>query len=598
MSNRMGSDTPLDELPKESHGGVSGTVTTAGTQLTPQNIREMFLKTLREGVEKYFSLLGFGDGASLYREALKFAAITYDNVVTGLVPTLAGQAKLPPAEQVTDTDFVEKTTEELKFNTNILGREAEVHYLEYKEAWDNPQGEVRASGSQPLSQTEYLNQYHQRARVKLAGSWAEPAAAVVRLLQLIQSSEGTSFLDEMKSKTAKRMGRDITGRLAYHLMNVSPKEHAEQLLGLDVKEGVGKQRGTARLGLDIGDSFSNAACHNDAQKMIDLMSQRLVVKQSGTVGTNDVGKVVELITTSLDSLQDKRKLLKLTNFANHSVVYLIGPAWLHKYETIASQDSNTIVYNDILKDIVTESEPIDSRRLREVLHSGVSAITSGGKNELIWEIHEATTLERFRERVEDLLRQGTTEISIGLAFAAHEKAREVRERGFGSMHGLDLDHYQNLHIPLTSLASPGGSVLLYEYSDNLLSNPLNLTPGAFYRMNAQGRWAKVSCAGVGNPQHFPEWMTPCGGFVLIELAGSYSRPQLRDVRPKEGEICVTMQTFVFQVLKRLDLRLVLTKPQSADYPKDYGEFTIVCDPFWETGGLGRKIIYKPKQATQ
>src|SRR5260370_11739039 len=381
-------------------------------ELTPQNVKELFTMALREGVQKYatsLSHLGLTDEKGIYREALKFAEITYNNVVRSMRKMLSNlegedEVKFPTAFELNTTEDVEKFFQAIVENEKILGEQAEEDMG--KEVWRDE---------------KYLKDYYRRARIKMAGSWAEPASAVVKFKNLIYAATNPTLQQQVRAQAAQQEGRDIPGRLAYYLMNTPVDGIGPKLVGFDLKEGAGKQRGMAQLGYDIEEAFSDAACHNDARQMCDLMSHHLVTQGKNVVNNQQiVVETTQTILSQINSCSGSRKVWKLTNFANHSTVYLISEKKGTKYESIASQNSTTILYNDLIR------YPINEIDLEPMVAAGVKAIAPGGANELEWEVHEATSLEMLKARLKTRLRDGTTELSIGLAIAALEKIEEVK----------------------------------------------------------------------------------------------------------------------------------------------------------------------------
>jgi hypothetical protein len=614
-----------------------------GTDLSPENVKELFTKAMRAGVAKYAKVANLTNEKDVYGEALKFALITYDNVVAGLNPSLEGVIQFPRAEEITGTEYIEALSAAIKNNQAIRGEGWQEHYEEYRKSSSAQQGQAQgisaeepkaaveanpdiggagfeehhaahlASSStqqgqaQGISAEESLKKFSAGARSKIAGSWAGAAATVVRLRELLAAANRPSHSQALLAATAAREGRDVPGRLAYRLVNAQPEGIADALLGNDPKEGAGTQRGTGQLGLDIANAFTDAACHNDARQMSDLMSQKLFAKGSMVVGDERaIQQSIQKILVAIDQCPGARQVLKLTNFANHSALYLVGDKQATKYESIAGTDSNTILYNHLIRYDVTRSQ------LKPTLDAGARAIAAGGEKILRWEVHQATTLEQLRARVEERLRRGTTEVTLGLALAAHEKQQEVETRGdeaaYGdaaahdddapqgddAAHGLDLARYKNLAIPRQLINTDAkSSVTLYNLSDT--KTPGQLVPDAQYRMNARGRWMLVTYIGTMDAEGLPDWMNPCEQFHLEEVGGRFERPQLRALR--QGEQITSVLQFVMQVTRQRDLLGPLSQPSSADYPKRYGDFVIVEDPFWETGGASRRIIYKNEKTS-
>ena len=545
------------------------------TVLTPQNVKELFTITLRGGVQKYsrcLSYLGFMDEKGFYEEALLFALLAYNNMVSSMRKMLSylqgvDEVKFPTVLELNTLEDVDKFYQAIVANEKILGEQAEEHM------------------STDLSRDEkYLKEYYQRARIRMAGSWAEPASAVVKFKTLVSAATAPSLQQQVLARTAQQEGRDLPGRLAYYLMNTPVTAIASKLVGYDIKEGAGKLRGMAQLGYDIDSAFSDAACHNDARQMCDLLSHHLVSSGKVKVNTPQAeGETIQTILLQIKSCPGSRKVWKITNFANHSAVYLISQTKGTKYESIASPNSTTIMYNDLIR------YPVNEIDLEPMVAAGVKAIGPGGAQEIEWEVHEATSLEVLQERLNRRLRDGTTELSMGITIAALEKIEEVKALGGQAK---ELEKYKLILIPFGVInQGQDERVSLYNYNNALKPSPEFLMEGQSYRMNAQGRWIRVIYKGPAASVDLPTWMNPCCWFQVEAISINYEKPQLRE--PGQGEKKTNMSTFIFQVLGLKSGWQALANPKGADYPKVYGKYEIVEDPFWDKG-LNRFIIYREK----
>jgi hypothetical protein len=564
-----------------SGGSNSGEITISiTTPLTPENIKELFTSALRHDVPLYIQQLGFNNEQFFYAEALKFAQITYDNVVSSLSQGQAQRIVFPPSEKLEDTASVEDFFQAILKNEAIVSQDINDHLETHTTTLSSDQLKI------------YEADQHQRARMKLAGSWAEPARAVVALKEAYRIATNPTHTEAIRARSAQKEGRDLAGRIAYYLMNVPVSTIAEGLVGFEEQEGAGKQRGMAQFGLNIINAFSDAACHNDARQMCDLLSESLFYKETKAITKpEDVGDLYATMLLQIKTCPGVRQVLKISNFANHSVVYLLNKqiGKCTKYESIASPDSTTILYNDLIRLDASETD------LEGGLKADLSGLSQGGVNpSLEWEIHEATSLETLRTRLYKRLRAATTDISSSLTLAASNKLKEVNVRGDEHTHGLTFDVYKHLYLPLETINSGGeGEIILCNYTDKERSVPGALIQGATYRLGAQKQWMRVVFVAPVND--LPSWMSPCEHFLVQDVHTTYQKPQLRDLDAKAGELQSTIMQFVMQVAKNPKLLASLTKPANANYDKDFGDFEIVEDPFWETGVANRLIIYRKKK---
>jgi hypothetical protein len=542
-----------------------------GTGLTGTSIRDAFTEPMRAGVGKFTDqLLHPGAGKhkeekALYAEGLKHATLAYDAILGTTQSTLSPGLALPPAGEIT-RENIQTIYEAIKADTGIKGEGEDMHL------------ETDRSRDEGYSLT-----YQHNAREKIAGVWAEAARSVLRIRGLLHEVTTPNLQFEIRAAKAKAQGRDLKGRMAYHLMNFEPGTIAEGLIGNDPKEGPGKLKGMGQLSIDMADAFSNAACHNDARQFIDILSHRLFYKEERVITASNKEATKKDILGQLDACRGERKLLKLTNFSNHSVVYLVGDGKAAAYESIATPDSTTILYNELIQGAITETDA------KPRITAGIDHIaTTVDGSKLVWEVHETTNAEQLKQRVEGRLRRGATAMGIATTLAARE-AKQTEEDGDLPDHGFDLELHKVISVPASMLNQEAGkeSVMLFNYSDGAKQGAP--TAQATYRLSVQDRWLKVIFNGVSSEENIPKWMRPCMLFEVVEVSGSYAGPQLR--APMAGETATTFMQFIMQVAKKHDQ---LRAPGSFEHrviEGDGARFTVTADPFWPNGGFSRRILY-------
>ena len=186
---------PSQSQPQKGSQPISSQPLSSATVLTPQNVKELFTITLRGGVQKYagcLSYLGFMDEKGFYGEALLFAALAYNNVVSSMRKMLSylqgvDEVKFPTVLELNALEDVEKFYQAIVANEKILGEQAEEHMA-----------------TDPSRDERYLKEYYQRARIRMAGSWAEPASAVVKFKALVSAATSPTLQQQALARTAQQ----------------------------------------------------------------------------------------------------------------------------------------------------------------------------------------------------------------------------------------------------------------------------------------------------------------------------------------------------------------------------------------------------------
>lgn len=552
--------------------------------VSPVALQQSFGKCLRGETQKLAKFLSIPTAKELYQEALAFAKIRYTDRMEATSALLADfndgeQYPLPTADEIVDQIVINETYQRILNDERIVETQLEMHLAERP----NLVGSER---------DEYIAELNRNARLKNAGNWAASASSLLKPTLLLEQEQSQGTMHLVKQASEKKQGRDAPGRLAYMLMNIEPRDMIFFLLEQDLKQGDASLTGIAKLGVAIADAFTDTACHKDARKMTDLLSQEILAKQTEVVGPDNLAEVMAAISSDLSSCSGTIKVLKLSNYENHSVVYLVDESQDQAilYESIAANDSQAILFNDLITGGSTPG-PIKNAiaKVKDI------AGKDGGKVE--WEVHKAVDLDTVQSRMEKQLRNGATAMTLCLAVSAHETKDDYKEAMGGEDAPADfMDRYEKISLPLAFLTeepSDGGpldigSVRLYEYTGlGQVSVP---QLGAIYRMNAIGKWFKVQVVKATGAEA-PAWLGDALDLKILDISDGFQNAQLRD--PIEPEKSTTVNVFVFQITRKLDSRSVLFNPANADYEKTHGAFVIVEDPFWATGGPNRKIIYRP-----
>ena len=344
--------------------------------------------------------------------------------------------------------------------------------------------------------------------------------------------------------------------------------------GRDPIEGVEALTGPLKLVLEMAEVFSVAACHKDADQMMRLMSDRLIVKgvvtleasQGAGIG-EDQERLTQVVMTAVAACPTKMCVLKLTNETNHSAVYLIedvnvpgesADSWRKikgstKYETTAGPDSDAILYNDLIRSAVSPAEA------RKDIAAGIKhvAATYQGAATVRWEVHTATSSTEMERRVDTHLRKGATAFSVGVGVAGHEqRAREAlidsSTRGKASsmppvaeeelLVGSSTPGRASSMPPvaeeelLVGSSTPGKASFMLPVAEidegkQIRICPMrseesvaarDLRPGTDYRVQYRDRWMKASLTRMAENL---TWFGPAAKFRIEAIGPQFARPE-------------------------------------------------------------------------
>jgi hypothetical protein len=471
-------------------------------QITPAplnstDIRTEFTTRLRDGVQLVMSYHGFTNEGAILKLAFEPAARAYIQFCQQ-----SPYAKLlPNIEEITSQEAIIQHYERLRKEQAIVSSDVDEHLKEHSAKFENSEAKAK-----------YIQDQHERARSKAAGTWAEIAQAYFSVYSKLSTL----------SQTEVEEGRGSAGRLAYMLMTVSAKDLFEGLVGgTDIKEGVKERTGVVKLVQDIADVFSSAACHKDAEQMMLLMAGRLFVKgEAALKGPDDVPPLLMTIMSALGSCPGERCVLKLTNEQNHSAVYLVGEQTKDKqatrggarYHTIAGQDSEDILYNQLVESTT------HIRELGQLVKNGLDTIAKAymGPATLKWEVHTATDLKTMFNRVDTRLREGESALSVGLGVAEFER------RGRDKMLGNLVKETDSVFLlPVDEIeAATHAQVHLLRFARPLKIGDLKI--GEEYRVFYRGRWIKARFMGLR--KDVPKWSGTAAAFLILDTGEKFAKP--------------------------------------------------------------------------
>jgi hypothetical protein len=378
-----------------------------------------------------------------------------------------------------------------------------------------------------LNESDYISDQHKRARIKVAGTWAEAARAYfeinARLQRWVQEPEDRD--DDAED------GRDATGRLGYRLMTGSGGDLFTGLTGgPDIKEGERVQSGIKGLSLALADIFSTAACHKDAEQMMDLMAGPLLLKGTAQlVRDGHENQLLEVISLAVNQMPGSSKVLKLTNFQHHSVVFLISgqedDATANRYHTIAGKNAKHILYNEIINDSITPGE------FREALRSGISRASNFhilGMTDLHWELYQATNMEVMSERVDAHLSESASALGMGLLIDGLDERRKNDFLSSGHSNEStsgEIGPDFVARLPFKEIDTQAHLKIYELESQNLVTS--NDLEKKSYRLHYRGRWMEATYGGP--TEDVPSYMKPCAIFYIKSVAQNLELPKLPPV---------------------------------------------------------------------
>ncbi|HSK01594.1 MAG TPA: hypothetical protein VK932_10155, partial [Kofleriaceae bacterium] len=487
-------------------------------RLTAQGTKELLTDRIRTGVGGVRERLGFTDMRDLFQQALPAAHERYTEFAEGHQL----HSKFPPAEAITSQGFIEEHAQRLRHDRSIESPDAKEHLAGYMRTYPEELRKFQAGerATEPMSPEAFLEDRHERARIRSAGIWAEHASGY---FSIVQGAQGPAETDEDPNE-----GRDLTGRLGYLLMTTAPEDLFSGLIGgSDPKEGAPRRSGQGKLALDLEDIFSSAACHKDAAQMLHLMAGRLISRGVETLSTQEheaalIGKIMAAIQGS----RATSKVLKLTDRTTHSIAYLIGDK-ATKLETIAGRNSDAILFNNLIHCKVNEAE------VAKALKDGLSriAMTFNRTSTLEWDLYEGVDQPRLASRVDKHLREGVTALGAGLAIENIERQQRARisaeeEKEAAPPRPEARLGHDRFVLPFSEL-NTGAHAQVFPMSKDQPVSKRKLVANTSYRLQYRGKWMKATYLGLDDQS--PAWMKPAALFAISEVRASFSNPVLDEL---------------------------------------------------------------------
>lgn len=544
--------------------------------LTAGDLRTSMTTTMRRDVPAGLAAIDpvLGSEPQLLAEGLDAAKLIYVQECERLklkAPLLGATLPLPAA---LTQDAVAQVHDQIKLCVEITDSMAEEHWAEHQASWNG-------------TKETYVASRHQAERQKAASGWAQAAASVVRIAD--RAHGGTGLTEQIKRNAEKREGRDLNGRLGYFLMSTATDDTMKQL-GVDATDHMtGRAQGAGALADRLTDLFSSAACHKDARDMCDLLSQQRhgEVTKRIVESEDEVPAALGSVMSAISSCPGPTKLLKLSVYNNHSMLFVIGEdEAATKLETVAAQDSKSIMINDLIRNQVS------LQSARASVAAGLASLCkSEGSVELEYEVHQAATMEGVEGRVQDRLSERMTQLGVGMAVGSWEMADlHERQQDLLELKGEDLeDTYgvapiakrQQLKVPARS--ARGGRLTFHALaSDTVVDDP---QAGAEYRIESEGSWLHVKVDNVVEDGQ-PAWLYPMLALSIINVNPNLSRPVL----PKAKEVTKKLamwngayRNFNLQQLKSECLKGRVFVNHSDE------QWTVTADDAWEGGSMMRDV---------
>lgn len=529
-------------------------------RLTSGGTKDLLTDRIRTGVGGVRQRLGFANMQDLFQQALPAAHESYTEFARG---HQLGK-KFPPAAAISGQEDIERHAQRIRTDKSIESSDAREHLEGYLRTYPEElrKHQVGERPTRPLSPDEYLEDRHERSRIKNSGVWAEHASAY---LSIARGAKGSSEPDE-----DPRDGRDLTGRLGYLLMTTAPADLFSGLTGgSDPKEGAPRKSGPGKLALDLEGIFSSAACHKDADQMLHLMAGSLISKGVETLSSAEhEAALVARIMQAIQGSKATSKVLKLTDKTTHSIAYLIGDK-AAKLETIAAPNSDTILYNNLIHFKVNEVE------VQTALKSGLSRIAMTYKRTatLEWDLYEGVDQPQFASRVDKHLSEGVTALGAGLTIGNIERRQsrgvsaeaEEEKEAAPRQPKTGLGHDQ-IVLPFSELNTRDHAKVFPMSKDQPISKR-KLVAQTSYRVQYRGKWMKATYVGLDGQA--PAWMKPAALFTVNEVRDSFSNPVLD-----------TFDINVVMFAGRAGIGgQVRTLMDTADLTgKTFGAFRVVSDP--------------------
>lgn len=495
-----------------------------GTPLSSGGLKGSMTQTMRHDVPAGLAAIdpALGSEQQLSAEGLVAAKLIYVQEcerVKAKAPGLGARLPLPAA--LTE-EAINRVNTEILECTEIGDSMAEVH-------WEEHQASARGS------REDYIAERHGAERQKAASAWAQAAAPIVQIMARARRPATTKEL--LARRAEPQDGRDHSGRVGYLLMTTETDDVMRRV-GVNANDQMtGRAQGAGALAAQLPDLFSGAACHKDARDMCDLLSQRLHAGPSKLAleSREEVPSAIDSVASAVAECPGPVKVLKLSVYNNHSVLYVIGAGGASRHETVAATDSKSIMINDLIRNEISLADA------RQSITAGVTALcTAEGRIALEYEVHQAADLETVQGRTRDQLGDRMTQLGVGMAVGSwemadlHERQQDALDRKkppeyLDATYGVGpIAKRQQLKLPVRS--ARGDHVTFYELaSATRVTDP---QAGAEYRIHSDGSWMRAKVAQIIQSGE-PAWLYPMLDLNIIDV-----KPQLADpvVPVSEGSV--------------------------------------------------------------
>ncbi|HEX7836991.1 MAG TPA: hypothetical protein VF469_05980 [Kofleriaceae bacterium] len=553
--------------------------------VTADSFKATMTTSLREDLPRALPKIdpALGSEKQLLTEGVNAASLVYVQECERLKLKAPGLAATLPRPADLTQKAIEDTYKAIQNCPELTDSLAEEHWAEH-------QAQVTANGG---THEAYLAERHQAERQKAAAAWSQAAAKVVELADRQRATgPGATLQDQIKQRTAKKEGRDHAGRLGYFAMTTDTDDVMGQM-GVNAADPMtGRAQGGGALTAHLADIFSSAACHKDARQTCDLLSQKIhgAATQRTVHAAEEVPGVLGEIMGAVDSCPGPVKLVKLSVYDNHSMLFVIGEGRATRLETVAAPDSKSILVNDLIRN------PVTTQQASAAIKDGLTSLCkSEHAVELEYEVHQAASHDTVEGRVHDKLRRNMTQVGVGMAVGSWEMADlHERQQDLLEARGEDLDGSYGVkditgrsRVNLPESSARDGKLNFHALSeDTVVTEP---RAGTEYRVESEGSWLHVKVENIV-AEGQPAWMYP-----MLELAILKVNPNLRTpIAPASAEVSkpLAMWSPMFKGFNLAELK-------SADltgrvFQKHNGEAWIVTQDPGPSGGMTRPITMKPQ----
>ncbi len=592
----------------------------SGTELSTQQVKNTFTKVLRTDMTGLGRLLQL-DERSLRTDSLTMAKANYKNIKLGFESSYPGY-QFKKISTIRDTEALEQEITRLindkKLISNDAMRDIKDHWDQIQKSKNMKQEELDKLLYGARNFQDYVRIRLAQKREKTARVWGGAAKSLIlarnRLAEFNVMDrklnptfrQGQERRNNMKiaqqgvaRQTQQKIheeGRDVQGRLAYNLMIKSGQDIFNEIAGIDsdnAGDSAGRVVGVAKTMENIDGIFGQAACHDDAQRILKLMSSRRKFKNESRVQSQEIAQeVITKITKQVESCKSKKKIVKLTNYNNHSLLLMVGQDdSTQMYETYAGLNSTKIMQNDIIREHIASESNLGAALQKYVLSIADTDSLTDTKNLLQWEVHEATNNETFEQRMGEHMQETTTSFHITNSIVSMEYS-QLRGDSNGDL--FDTTKYKDLYIPLAKLNNSATEI--FNLHDEGKSSQLQA--GQIYRMKHYSKWFRAKYNGVSQSIDIPSWMGECGQFEITEVGTGCDRVERRQEPVLKRSITEVMMWIVGDTSKeaRAPFREAIDQTGSEWVIKRGQDrdkkVVIVSDPEWQTANFARKVTYK------